>query len=120
MKRVAFILSVTLPFAAAAALAVIGKAAAADQVLRWSSAGDVLTFDSHAASDSFSQNVSSEIYETLVRRGTDADLQDRAAVGQRFIAFDCVAPALRGQAYRNHHAIRCGEPSRRHQALRRR
>jgi len=45
MKRIAFILSVTLPFAAAAALAVIGKAAAADQVLRCSSAGDVLTFD---------------------------------------------------------------------------
>src|SRR5882757_2927849 len=74
MKRVAFILSVTLPFAAAAALAVIGKAAAADQVLRWSSAGDVLTFDSHAASDSFSQNVGNEIYETLVRRGTDTSL----------------------------------------------
>jgi len=33
------------------------SANAADPILRWSSAGDVLTFDYHAAADTFSQNV---------------------------------------------------------------
>jgi hypothetical protein len=36
---------------------------AADRTLRWSSAGDVLTFDLDAASDTFSSNVGRHIYE---------------------------------------------------------
>jgi peptide/nickel transport system substrate-binding protein len=44
---------------------------AADRAFRWSTAGDVLTFDFHAASDTFSQNVSGQIYEQLARRGKD-------------------------------------------------
>jgi len=72
MKRMAFVLPLSILLAAA--LAANSNTVAAEHVLRWSSAGDVLTFDSHAASDSFSQNVSSEIYETLVRRGTDTTL----------------------------------------------
>jgi peptide/nickel transport system substrate-binding protein len=52
---------------------------AADSVLRWSSAGDVLTFDFHAASDSFSQNFASLIYEQLVRRGKDTSFEPALA-----------------------------------------
>jgi peptide/nickel transport system substrate-binding protein len=60
-------------FAAASALH------AADRTLRWSTAGDVLTFDFHAASDSFSQNVGSQIYETLVSRGKDTAFEPSLA-----------------------------------------
>jgi peptide/nickel transport system substrate-binding protein len=48
---------------------------AADKPLRWSTAGDVLTFDFHAAADSFSQNFVSQIYEQLVRRAKDTSLE---------------------------------------------
>jgi peptide/nickel transport system substrate-binding protein len=49
------------------------------QTLRWSSAGDVLTFDVHAASDSFSSNVAGQIYEQLVRRGKDTKFEPALA-----------------------------------------
>jgi peptide/nickel transport system substrate-binding protein len=48
---------------------------AAERVLRWSTAGDVLTFDFHAATDSFSQNFDALIYEQLVRRGKDTGFE---------------------------------------------
>ena len=51
----------------------------ADSQLRWSSAGDVLTFDFHAASDSFSQNLAGQIYEQLVRRGKDTSFEPSLA-----------------------------------------
>jgi peptide/nickel transport system substrate-binding protein len=50
-------------------------APAAGRPLRWASAGDVLTFDIHAAADSFSQNLAGQIYEQLVRRGKDAAIE---------------------------------------------
>jgi peptide/nickel transport system substrate-binding protein len=50
-------------------------AAAADRTLRWSSSGDVLTFDIHASTDSFSQNLVSQIYEQLVWRGKDTRME---------------------------------------------
>ena len=53
---------------------------AADRPLRWSSAGDILTFDFHAASDSFSQNVGGLIYEQLVRRGKDMNFEPGLAL----------------------------------------
>lgn len=52
---------------------------AADRVLRWSTAGDVLTFDFHAAADSFSQNFDALIYEQLVRRGKDTRIEPALA-----------------------------------------
>lgn len=54
-------------------------AVAADKTLRWSSAGDILTFDSHAASDSFTASVVGQVYETLVRRGKDTALEPALA-----------------------------------------
>jgi peptide/nickel transport system substrate-binding protein len=48
---------------------------AAGRTLRWSTAGDVLTFDFHAAADSFSQNFAAQIYEQLVRRGKDTSFE---------------------------------------------
>src|SRR5262245_46184180 len=52
---------------------------AADRVLRWSTAGDVLTFDFDAATDSFSHSVSGQIYEQLVRRGKDTTFEPSLA-----------------------------------------
>ncbi|MGA0611883.1 ABC transporter substrate-binding protein [Caldimonas sp. KR1-144] len=52
---------------------------AADRTLRWSTAGDVLTFDFHAAADSFSQNIAGQIYEHLVRRGKDTNFEPALA-----------------------------------------
>ena len=52
---------------------------AADRPLRWSSAGDVLTFDFHAAADSLSQIVAGHMYETLVRRGKDTNFEPALA-----------------------------------------
>ena len=52
---------------------------AANPLLRWSSAGDVLTFDTHAASDSFSQNLAGQIYEQLVQRGKDTSFEPSLA-----------------------------------------
>lgn len=52
---------------------------AAAQTLRWSSAGDVLTFDFHAAADSFSQNLTAQIYEQLVQRAKDTSIEPALA-----------------------------------------
>ena len=52
---------------------------AADAPLRWSSAGDVLSFDFHAVADSFSQNFSAAIYEQLVQRGKDTNFEPSLA-----------------------------------------
>jgi peptide/nickel transport system substrate-binding protein len=52
---------------------------AADRALRWSTAGDVLTFDFHAATDSFSQNFTALVYEQLVQRGKDTNLEPALA-----------------------------------------
>jgi len=52
---------------------------AADGALRWSSAGDVLSFDFHAVADSFSQNFSAAIYEQLVQRGKDTNFEPSLA-----------------------------------------
>src|SRR5690349_8513452 len=53
-----------------------GTAPAADnRTLRWSTAGDVLTFDFHAAADTFSQNFAGQIYEQIVRRGKDTNFE---------------------------------------------
>jgi peptide/nickel transport system substrate-binding protein len=52
---------------------------AADTVLRWSTAGDVLTMDFHAAADSLSQNFTTLIYEQLVRRAKDTSLEPALA-----------------------------------------
>lgn len=56
-------------------LVVPAAAAVAGQTLRWSTAGDVLTFDLHAAADTFSQGFAGHIYETLVQRGKDTRLE---------------------------------------------
>jgi peptide/nickel transport system substrate-binding protein len=56
-----------------------GALQAAERPLRWSSAGDVLTFDFHAAADSLSQNLAGQIYEQLVRRGKDTNFEKSLA-----------------------------------------
>ena len=55
------------------------------QTLRWSSAGDVLTFDAHAAADTFSRNVSGQIYETLVTRAKDTSIEPALAVSWQVV-----------------------------------
>jgi peptide/nickel transport system substrate-binding protein len=61
------------------------SANAADPILRWSSAGDVLTFDYHAAADTFSQNVGDQVYETLVRRGKNTKIEPALAVSWEIV-----------------------------------
>lgn len=64
---------------AGVAIAAAPAICAAAQTLRWSSAGDVLTFDFHAAADSFSQNLTGQIYEQLVRRAKDTSIEPALA-----------------------------------------
>jgi peptide/nickel transport system substrate-binding protein len=65
--------------ALACAMFVSAAAPAAQRPLRWSSAGDVLTFDVHAAADTFSTNVGAQVYEALVRRGKDTNFEPALA-----------------------------------------
>jgi peptide/nickel transport system substrate-binding protein len=62
------------------------SAGAADRTLRWSSSGDILTWDFHAAGDSFSQNVSAQIYEQLVRRGKDTKFEPALATSWEVVS----------------------------------
>lgn len=70
MKRLLVFLCLTLALV---------SAHGASRTLRWSSAGDVLTFDYHAAADTFSQIVGEQIYEGLVRRGKDTKFEPALA-----------------------------------------
>jgi peptide/nickel transport system substrate-binding protein len=61
-------------------LAIVSASAdAAERPLRWSSAGDVLSFDVHAVADFFSIGVGGQIYEGLVRRGKDTKFEPALA-----------------------------------------
>ena len=61
-------------------LAIVSASAdPAERPLRWSSAGDVLSFDFHAVADFFSTGVGGQIYEGLVRRGKDTKFEPALA-----------------------------------------
>jgi len=75
MRLIPWVRAVLLSLVAASGSAAV----AADTVLRWSSAGDVLSFDFHAVADSFSQNLSAQVYETLVRRAKDTGFEPALA-----------------------------------------
>ena len=70
MKRFVFALVIALT---------LSPAGAADRTLRWSSAGDVLSFDFHAVADTFSTGVGSQVYEALVRRAKDTTIEPALA-----------------------------------------
>lgn len=62
------------------ALAFAGPAMA-DNVLRWTSQGDALTMDPHSQNESPTIAMNGQIYESLVTRDADLNLQPELAIG---------------------------------------
>lgn len=63
----------------ALALGTTAPLAAQADVLRWSSQGDIVTLDPYAHTESFTSSVLHHIYEPLVRRGRDLQIQPALA-----------------------------------------
>lgn len=74
----------------AALAAAIAAAAApgAANTLRWSSQGDIATFDPYAHTESFTSNVQQHVYEPLVRRALDLSLEPALATAWEVVAPD--------------------------------
>jgi peptide/nickel transport system substrate-binding protein len=74
----------------AALAAAIAAAAApgAAKTLRWSSQGDIATFDPYAHTESFTSNVQQHVYEPLVRRALDLSLEPSLATSWEVVAPD--------------------------------
>lgn len=72
----------------AALAAAIAAAAApgAAKTLRWSSQGDIATFDPYAHTESFTSNVQQHVYEPLVRRALDLSIEPSLAVSWEIIS----------------------------------
>jgi len=58
------------------------------EVLRWSSQGDIVTFDPYAHTESFTSSVLHHVYEPLVRRGLDLSIEPALAT-----SWEAVEPA---------------------------
>ena len=79
------------PWMISAALAAAIAAAAAPgaaKTLRWSSQGDIATFDPYAHTESFTSNVQQHVYEPLVRRALDLSLEPALATAWEVVAPD--------------------------------
>ncbi len=64
--------------ALAALLATLAPAEA--KTLKWSSQGDIATFDPYAHTESFTSNMQHHVYDPLVRRGRDLQIEPALAV----------------------------------------
>jgi peptide/nickel transport system substrate-binding protein len=70
-----------------AALALsLGAGTASAEVLRWSSQGDIVTFDPYAHTESFTSSVLHHVYEPLVRRARDLSIEPALATSWEVIA----------------------------------
>ncbi len=58
-----------------AATLVLSAQSLAGQSLRWSSAGDALTMDPHAQNETPTINMSRQIYDSLLQRGVDLEIE---------------------------------------------
>ncbi len=67
----------------AAVLAMPGLAGA--KTLKWSSQGDIATMDPYAHTESFTSNLQHHIYDPLVRRGRDLQIQPALATAWRIV-----------------------------------
>ena len=65
--------------ASAIALALSSGQALSENVLRWTSQGDALTFDPHSQNESPTIAMNGMMYESLVTRDTDMVLQPELA-----------------------------------------
>ncbi|MGL5114491.1 MAG: ABC transporter substrate-binding protein [Beijerinckiaceae bacterium] len=70
--------------AAAAILGVLAVGAEA-RTLKWSSQGDIATMDPYAHTESFTSNMHHHIYDPLVRRGRDLQIQSGLATAWRIV-----------------------------------
>ncbi|MET0428321.1 MAG: ABC transporter substrate-binding protein [Microvirga sp.] len=77
-------------WAAAALVSAItlAGAPAGAQTLRWSAAGDAVSFDPNAQVDSFTQNILLMVYDTLVRRGRNLEIEPGLATSWEIVAPD--------------------------------
>ncbi|MCP8940761.1 ABC transporter substrate-binding protein [Alsobacter sp. SYSU M60028] len=73
---------------AVAALALMAAQPSAAQTLRWSAPGDAVSFDPNAQLDSFTQNVLSMVYDTLVRRDRKLQIEPGLATSWEVVAPD--------------------------------
>lgn len=72
--------------AIAAALSVLTSLPATAQTLRWSAAGDAVSFDPNAQLDSFTQNIQLMVYDPLVRRDRDLKIVPALATSWEIIS----------------------------------
>lgn len=68
-----------LHITASATSLMLGSGYAAADVLRWSSQGDIVTFDPYAHTESFTSSVQHHVYEPLVRRARDLTIEPALA-----------------------------------------
>ena len=68
-----------------AALALLAAAPAGAQTLRWSAAGDAVSFDPNAQLDSFTQNIQHMVYDPLVRRNRELKIEPALAVSWQIV-----------------------------------
>lgn len=69
------------------ALGLLAGAAEAS-TLRWSAQGDIATFDPYAHTESFTSNVLHHVYDPLVRRGRELQIEPALATAWRQVAPD--------------------------------
>jgi peptide/nickel transport system substrate-binding protein len=70
------------------ALAVVLGGAVDARTLRWSAQGDIATFDPYAHTESFTSNVLHHVYDPLVRRGKELQIEAALATAWRQVAPD--------------------------------
>jgi peptide/nickel transport system substrate-binding protein len=64
---------------------IMTTSAAAENVLRWASQGDPLSYDPHSVSESTTIGASYQVYEPLVNRNSDLELEPSLAVSWEII-----------------------------------
>jgi peptide/nickel transport system substrate-binding protein len=69
----------------AATLLLAGGLAAHANTLRWSSQGDIATMDPYAHTESFTSNMHHHIFDPLVRRGRDLQIEPALATAWRIV-----------------------------------
>ena len=71
-----------------AGLALLASVPASAQTLRWSAAGDAVSFDPNAQLDSFTQNIHHMVYDPLVRRNRKLEIEPALATSWEIVAPD--------------------------------
>ena len=71
----------------AAVLCAVAGAASA-QTLRWSSQGDVLSFDPNAQAESFTSDIQNMVFDSLVQRNLKLEIEPALATSWQVVAPD--------------------------------